>query len=574
MHTPNSSIRLGFVAGLLVVLSTASLSETIKLTTGRSVEGKIVAATADKVTLRSPGGVDFTLPKDRVIIPVAEWLQQAKTALDRKDYEKAADLARQLTIWDSNNTEARSILTQAEKPLQEAAEARKKAEAEARAQAEAQRKAQEEAAQKAKEEAEAKAKSKSDKSEKEVPEKPKPAVPTRTPARTPIRMAEPAPRTSSGLPPVSGRELMRLFPTGYCAVGQINVAALLKNPMLGQPMTLMAADPSAQMAFSVLQRIQKIMLAIYIFPEEHTFAGANGTRVAATPGLGVMLLAKGAFSANEAKDMIQMMVAGDPALAAVPWEGVIRKADVGSFVVARDTEMAMVLFSEALVQRAAKSLAGAPEPGADNIPPMLDPPPATDSPIWIGVDYTPPSNIKSGNFSITEPASQPKSKSGKKKGGKREKSAEGETAETAPPPPAEEPKAKAAKEQLSAVPMIYDLTQNARRTRGTIQLTSAYDLAIDLTNQYHSPADAEKAAMELLSKMVVAFPPLPGSNQPHPVMQRFVVAAKGDTMLIQGKMSLMEIVALIMQAMQPPPPPPGAPGAPGTPPPQPVSDEG
>jgi len=490
-------VGLSLWLGLISLFSAGLFAETIRLTDGKTIEGKIVSSTPSRVTIRTTGGVEFTLPRARVVVPVADWLKEAKEALGKKDYARAADLAGQVAAWDPTNQEARAILDDCEKPLQEALEAQKKAEAEARAKAEAEQKAKADA-----EAAAAKAKAETEKAAAKAKAETERPVPG--PSRSPVA----------------------LLPAGYSVLGHINVPLLLKNPMVQAGMMSLGAgpaDPETAKALALLNKIERVVLAFYTFPEEHSYTGPGSSKVTCNPGLGAVVFAQGKFTAAEAKEFLATALSegAAPAAPGGGWDGPVKKGSRGAAIVARDGEAGAVFLSDVLLQRAVKTLSGQAEASAPALSSSLALPATLDSPVWVGFDVTPDPKSKGEKIVFSSGGAAP---------------GQGEM----------------------SIPWPVDTVgELPRRVFGTLQLTGTFDLACDMTSQFASAAAAEKTAADWNKNLAeVKVPAMPGAPQTSPIAERFKASTQGDSLMIRGRLALPEIMMLAQQfgpgAMMPP----------------------
>ena len=83
----------------------------LQLKNGNPLTGKLILVEEGKVTFET-GGIQLTLPIDRIIPPETAWLKGAAEEIANGDYLKAAEFCKQTLIWDPNNVKAKELLNQ------------------------------------------------------------------------------------------------------------------------------------------------------------------------------------------------------------------------------------------------------------------------------------------------------------------------------------------------------------------------------------------------------------------------------------------------------------------------------
>jgi len=116
----------------LSLFSTALSAAEIRLKDGRTIEGKVLRVTGDKVTIQK-GSSTFPLPRDQVIAPdLAQLTAGAKAAAEKGDFALTIDLCEEILVWDASHSQAAGLLARAKEGIGKA-QAKERVEGEARA---------------------------------------------------------------------------------------------------------------------------------------------------------------------------------------------------------------------------------------------------------------------------------------------------------------------------------------------------------------------------------------------------------------------------------------------------------
>ena len=95
-----------FITSVFSLLSVQA--ETIPLTDGSSMTGRIVSVAGDQVLVRR-GFVDRKISKDRIARPDTDSLPKARASFGNKDYQAACNLCRQILLFEPKNADAASL---------------------------------------------------------------------------------------------------------------------------------------------------------------------------------------------------------------------------------------------------------------------------------------------------------------------------------------------------------------------------------------------------------------------------------------------------------------------------------
>lgn len=106
------SIRWAALAVLVLIagIYPPGRADTVKLNSGRTVEGNIIIVGGGYVVLER-NGVQISLPQSEVIMPdLAKMSADAESALLKNEKAQAEHLARKVLLWDANHQQAKALL--------------------------------------------------------------------------------------------------------------------------------------------------------------------------------------------------------------------------------------------------------------------------------------------------------------------------------------------------------------------------------------------------------------------------------------------------------------------------------